>query len=144
MNTNDIEIQKIFKDNKLNDLKRFLKKRECLNTCNIYMLYSFYIVQSVGILTSSIGASFSDQRLIWCGVSLNMIASIIQIYEKINDNQLKKLFNNIQNIKNDKYIDESAMIDIESNNTPQNDNKSSLKMEKLYKDHDMNNYKTFS
>ena len=144
MNTNDIEIQKIFKDNKLNDLKRFLKKRECLNTCNIYMLYSFYIIQSAGILTSSIGASLSDQRLIWCGVSLNMIASIIQIYEKINDNQLKKLFNNIQNIKNDKYIDESAMIDIESNNTPQNDNKSSLKMEKLYKDHDMNNYKTFS
>jgi hypothetical protein len=108
-----IEIKQIFDDNQVNDLKRFMNKRQCLNFCNVYMLYLFYLVQSAGILTSSVGASLNNQQIIWIGIALNMFASIIQIYEKINDSQLKRLLKDIQLIKDDKYTDESATVDID-------------------------------
>lgn len=107
------KIQAMFDNNKLADLERFMKRRECLNKCNVYMLYLFHVIQSAGILISSIGASTSDTKFIWCGITLNMVASIIQVYEKINDGQLKRLYRDITAIKDDSYIDESAQVDVE-------------------------------
>jgi hypothetical protein len=114
------QIKDIFNQNKINDLKKFFNKRDYLNRCNVYMIYIFHLVQFSGILINSIGASLSDKTLIWTGISLNMCASIIQIYEKINDNQLKILLNDIENIKNNKYTDEGALIDIDKNKNTSN------------------------
>ena len=50
------EIQRLFDENQLDDLKRFMNKRQYLNRCNVYMLYIFHMIQSAGILTTSIGA----------------------------------------------------------------------------------------
>jgi len=110
------QINDILENNKIIDLKKFLARRNFLNKSNSYMIYLFYIVQYAGILVTSISASINDQRLIWLGIGLNIIASIIQIYEKINNDQMKKLFVDIQSIKNGTYIDESPLIDIESLN----------------------------
>jgi hypothetical protein len=122
-NKSDIraEIQRLFDENQLDDLKRFMRKRQCLNRCNVYMLYIFHVIQSAGILTSSIGASMNDQKLIWFGVGLNMVASVIQIYEKINDAQLKRILRDIQAIKDDTYVDESPIVDIEKDMSSANE-----------------------
>lgn len=50
-----------------------------------------------------------------------MVASVIQIYEKINDAQLKRLLRDIRAIKEDNYVDESAIVDIEKDMNSAND-----------------------
>ena len=109
----DTQIKIIFDKNKLNDLNKFMNKRQCLNSCNIYMLYLFHLISSVGVLTTSLGASLNNNTYIWAGIGLNMLAGLIQIYEKINYSQLKKLMADIESIKNNKYIDESNLVDID-------------------------------
>jgi hypothetical protein len=105
------EIKLLFDSNELNDLKRFMRKRKCLNSCSIYLLYLFHLVQTTGIFMSSIGASLDNQTYLWIGISLNMIASLLQIYEKINYSQLKKLLADIQEIKDNKYVDEDSLVE---------------------------------
>lgn len=120
MDTPSNEIKKILDDNQLRDLKRFLTKRERLNFVNSFLVYVFHLIMSCSIFVSSFGAGMNDQRLIWIGVGLSLTASLVQIYEKLNDNQLKKLLNDIMTIKNGNYIDESAIVNIEHDNDHDN------------------------
>ena len=113
-----LEIKTIFDNNTLNDLKKFLNKRECLNTTNTYLMYFFYLIQSAGILTTSIATGNNNYTFIWVGVGLNVFATLINTYEKINNSQLKKLLKDIENIKNGNYIDETEIIDTEENKIP--------------------------
>ena len=108
-----LEIKTIFDNNTLNDLKKFLNKRECLNTTNTYLMYLFYLIQSAGILTTSIATGNNNYTFIWVGVGLNVFATLINTYEKINNSQLKKLLKDIENIKNGNYIDETEIVNIE-------------------------------
>jgi hypothetical protein len=108
-----IEIKEIFDQNELSDLKRFLQKRQNLNAYNARLKYLFHFVQSAGILTTTIAAGYDQRFLIWIGVGLNMLASLIDIYEKTNDGILKKLMVDINKIKDGTYVDEGALIDIE-------------------------------
>jgi hypothetical protein len=112
--TNATEIKQIFDENEINDLKRFLKKRQCLNTLNLYMIYLFHFVQSVGLFITSYGTSNNNQILIWIGISLNFLATLIHIYSQTNNSLLKKLMNDINLIKDKKYIDEGELINTES------------------------------
>jgi len=112
-----VEIKEIFDINTLNDLKKFLNKRECLNTTNTNLTYLFYFIQSAGILTTSIATGNNNYTFIWVGVGLNVLATLINTYEKINNSQLKKLLKDIENIKNGNYTDESEIINIEENKT---------------------------
>lgn len=107
------KIDSIFEHNKLNDLKKFIAKRECLNSCNILMLYLFHIIQSVGILINSYGVSINNNNFIWIGIFLNMLATLIQVFEKLNNVQLKRLLRDIEKIKEDRYIDETPFVDVE-------------------------------
>ena len=111
-----LEIKQIFDTNELDDLKRFMEKRRCLNSCNMYLIYIFHIVQSAGIMTTTIAVGYDKIYLIWLGVGLNIIASLINIYEKTNNNILKKLMIDIQAIKTGNYIDEGALIETEKDN----------------------------
>ena len=108
------EINKILDENKISDLKSFLKKRHFLNYCNIFLVFLFYFIQTLGILFTTIGTSYNIKFIVWCGICLNALASLITIYEKININLMKNMFINIQAIKNDTYIDETTIIDLES------------------------------
>lgn len=112
MNTEvSLEIKKILDNNTQDDLTRFLNKRKCLNTTNYYLIYLFHLIQSSGIFVTSFAASNNNQYLIWVGIALNFIASIINVYEKTNNNILKKLMNDIKAIKEGSYIDEGEMIE---------------------------------
>ena len=75
------------------------------------------MIQSSGLLVTSYAASINDHKLIWLGISLNGIASLFHIYEKLNSSILKKLLNDIILIKDGKYIDESNITPNLNQNT---------------------------
>jgi hypothetical protein len=109
-----LEIQSIFDTNVLSDLKRFLSKRQCLNTTNSYFIYLFHLVQSAGILTTSIAAGNDNINMVWIGVGLNIFATLINVYEKTNNALLKKLMNDINLIKTGHYIDEGELVSVDN------------------------------
>lgn len=109
------EIAEIFDENKLKDLNRFIKKRQCLNCFNFYMAYLFYFIQSAGILVTMIATSYKLQYLVWTGVGLNIFASLIHVYEKNNNAVLENLLKDIKLIKDGKYIDEGTLVDLDAN-----------------------------
>lgn len=110
----DAEINDILNNNKIEDLKKFLEKRNCLNNTNQILNYLFHIIQSAGVLTTTIAAGYNMKSLVWIGVGMNILASLINIFEKTNDSISKRLFKNIQAIKNGTYIDEGMMVDADS------------------------------
>jgi hypothetical protein len=104
------QIQKILDDNKINDLRRFIDKRQCLNAANLYLNYIFHLLQSAGILTTAVASGYSIPYLVWVGIGLNIIATLINIYEQTNNNISKRLLSNIQAIKNGTYVDEDVLV----------------------------------
>jgi hypothetical protein len=111
--TVSIEIKEIFDKQRLADLKTMLSRRRCLNTTNNVLVYLYHLVQSAGILTSSVAAGYNNQMLIWVGISLNIFASLIHVYEKTNNSIMRKLMNDIKSIKEGNYIAEGELIDID-------------------------------
>ena len=69
------KIYDIFESNKVKDLQKFLSKRSCLNNCNIVLIYLFHIIQSIGILTTTIATGYEVREYIWIGIGLNILAS---------------------------------------------------------------------
>ena len=112
-----LEIQAIFNNNKINDLNRFLNKRQCLNTTNTYLIYLFHLLQAAGILTTSIAAGSENTELVWIGVGLNIFATLINVYEKTNNSISSKLLSDIKLIKDNHYVDEGEFVDTGSQNT---------------------------
>lgn len=107
-----VEIQSIFEKNKLDDLKEFMGKRKCLNAWNMALIYLFHIIQSAGILTTTIAAGYDMKDLVWVGVGLNITATLINVFEKTNRSISKHLMKDIQAIKQGLYVDESEMIEV--------------------------------
>ena len=107
------EITSILKENSVNDLRIFIKKRECLNNCNIYLTYLLYFLQSCGMIATTLSASYDYKEILWIGIGVNALASLISIYEKINKSVSDKMLENIKSIKAGEYLDEAHHIDIE-------------------------------
>jgi hypothetical protein len=96
------KIAEIFEANKINDLKRFMKRREQLNQCNIYIRYSYYVIHYSSILTTTFaigyvgGINCQDpaihvvKELIWLGICLNMISTVLSSFEQMNKTISKK------------------------------------------------------
>ena len=106
-----IQIKKVFEENVLDDLKRFIEKRQCLNETNMILIYLFHIVQSAGILTTTIATGYNVREYIWIGVGLNVLASLINAIERTNNNISKKILADIRSIKDGKYVDEGIMVE---------------------------------
>ena len=105
-----MQIHAIFEQNKLGDLKEFVRKRKCLNEFNTVLMYLFHVVQSAGILTTTIAAGYDMKELIWIGVGINIVASLINIFEKTNLSISKHLMKDIEAIRNGTFVDESDVI----------------------------------
>ena len=110
------QIKHIFDNNVINDLQRFMKKRQCLNETNMVLIYLFHIVQTAGILTTTIAAGNNARTYIWLGIGLNLLASLINIFEQTNNGISKKLMKDIQLIKDGKYLDDGIVAEIEEKN----------------------------
>lgn len=106
-----VEIQHIFEQNKLDDLKHFMQKRKCLNASNMALVYLFHIVQSAGILTTTIAAGYDMKVLVWVGVGLNIMASLLNVFEKTNNSMSKHLLKDINAIKEGTYVDEGTLVE---------------------------------
>ena len=106
-----MQIHAIFEQNKLGDLKEFVRKRKCLNEFNTVLMYLFHVVQSAGILTTTIAAGYDMKELIWIGVGINIVASLINIFEKTNLSISKHLMKDIEAIRNGTFVDESDIIE---------------------------------
>jgi len=104
-----VEIQAILEKNKLEDLKGFIGKRKCLNSFNLGLIYLFHVVQSAGILTTTVAAGYDMKYVIWIGVGLNILASIINAFEKTNNAVSKGLLKDIQAIKDGTFLDEGSI-----------------------------------
>jgi len=109
----DKDIQELLDKNIMDDLTRFIKKRQCLNYTNMYMNYVFHFVQTAGVLTTAIAASYGWSHIVWVGVGLNSVATLLHIYEHNNNKLLETMMQNIKKIKNGTYIDECALINEE-------------------------------
>ena len=112
-----LQINNILNENKLSDLRRFLEKRQCLNKTNIYLNYCFHFVQSAGIFTTTLAAGYNVKELVWGGIALNIIASLIHVFEQTNNTLSKRLMNDIIAIKKGKYIDEGLSVEPDKDDT---------------------------
>ena len=104
------EIRIIFEQNKIDDLKRFMTKRQRLNAVNTTLIYAFHIFQSAGILTTTIATGYNIRELIWVGVGLNVVSTLMNVFEKINTSISTKLMKDITSIREDKYVDEGTIV----------------------------------
>jgi len=107
---NDDQVNLILYENKIEDLKKFISKRACFNTYNIYLIYLFYILQSAGIITTTIAAGYNNKELVWYGVGFNILASLVNSFEKVNNSISQQLLKDIIAIKNNTYIDEGLSV----------------------------------
>jgi hypothetical protein len=119
------KINDILDNNKIDDLLKFLNKRKNLNNTNAKLIYIYHALQNLGILTTTLALGYNLQYLIWIGIGMNCAASLINIYEQLNNTMLNKLLNNIKLIKDNKYIDEDSFVDIEMLSNINNQNISS-------------------
>ena len=53
------------------------------------------------------------KEIVWLGVGLNILASLINVFEKTNNGISKKLMKDIQAIKEGTFVDESEVVEIE-------------------------------
>jgi len=127
-----LEIKTLLEYNKIDDLKRFLSKRKCLNSCNMCLLYLFHTIQSAGILTTTIAAGYNIKELIWVGVGLNIMASLINIFEHNNNSMSKRLLKDIEAIRDGTYVDEGNIVEPDKDNKS-DDVKSPLPSDKVHK-----------
>ena len=102
-----LKINNMINKNKVEDLKRFMNKRQNLNISNQWFGYLFYLFQTASVFSTSLGQSYTNPYLIWTGIGLTsfgtLIHAIINSNTKINNNLMK----NIKDIKGGSYIDES-------------------------------------
>jgi hypothetical protein len=113
--TIDEQIDVIMSTNQIQDLCRFIRLRHRINRCNLCLIYWFHIMQTTGILVSTIAAGGDMKVLMWVGISFHCVASLLAIFEKNNVAVSKKLLRDIEAIKNHTYVDESPVeADIEA------------------------------
>jgi hypothetical protein len=108
-----IVIEDILAKHREEDMTEFLKSRQCLNIVNEWLIYLFYLVQTAGILLTSFAATTNNQDLVWIGVIINSLASLMQIYIKMHDTSLKMMMSDLQLIKEGKYVDQGTVADID-------------------------------
>ena len=116
------KIQKIFDDNKVNDLQRFIEKRQKINRCNVKLRYIYYLFHYSSILITTIAIGYNNNnidnknikdmiKLVWIGISLNVLSTMINAIENMNKTISKRMMLDITKIKSGNYIDEAEMLD---------------------------------
>ena len=103
------EISQTFYLNQKQDLDKFLTRRARIGYINIMFLYLFHIIQASGIFCVTLGTAYKWDVTIWTGVGLNILAQVINAWEKINESIAKTDLANIQHIHDGSYIDEELI-----------------------------------
>ena len=109
--TSETQIKDIFEKNKVDDLNRFIAKRASLNKFTAFLMYGSYIFQSTGIFVTTVATGYSFPELTWVGIGLNMMSTLMIVFEKINVSISTRILKDIQNIKDGTYVDEGVAMD---------------------------------
>jgi len=116
------KIKRILDDNKINDLKRFIEKRQHINHCNVRLRYIYYISHYASILITTMAIGYRNNntdnkdvndmiKLIWIGISLNVLSTLINAFENMNKTISKRMLSDINKIKSGNYVDETEFTD---------------------------------
>jgi len=108
-----IVIEDILAKHREEDMREFLDSRECLNCINGWLISLFHLIQTAGILLTSFAAGTGETKLVWGGVILNSLASLMQIYIKSHDALLKQKLADLKLIKDGTYVDQGTVAEEE-------------------------------
>jgi hypothetical protein len=107
-----VQIQTLMDEHQMDEFKNFISRRSYLNKCNLFLIYFFHLIQSAGILTTTIATGYNMPYLIWVGVGLNIFASLLNVYEKNNADIIKKLKEEMDHIREGKPVEEPVIEDV--------------------------------
>jgi len=116
-----IKINNIINKNKVDDLLRFMNKRQNINCSNQWFGYLFYLIQTISVFSTSLGQAYSNPYLSWAGIGLTSIGTLIHAIINSNNKINSSLMTNIKAIKSGNYVDElniDALEDKKSSGTP--------------------------
>ena len=110
-----IKINNIINKNKVDDLIRFMNKRQNINCSNQFMGYLFYMIQTVSVFSTSLGQYNSNVYLIWTGIGLTSVGTLVHAIINSNNKINTSLMSNIKAIHKGDYIDEVAIDGLDDN-----------------------------
>ena len=116
-----IKINNIINKNKVDDLVRFMTKRQNINCGNQWLGYLFYLIQTVSVFSTSLGQAYVNPYLSWTGIGLTSIGTLIHAIINSNNKINNSLMTNIKSIKSGNYVDElniDALEEKKSAGTP--------------------------
>ena len=82
-----------------------------LNKFTAFLMYGSYIFQSTGIFVTTVATGYSFPELTWVGIGLNMMSTLMIVFEKINVSISTRILKDIQSIKDGTYVDEGVAMD---------------------------------
>lgn len=116
-----IKINNIINKNKIDDLMRFMTKRQNINCGNQVLGYLFYLIQTISVFSTSLGQYNENVYLIWTGIGLTSVGTLIHAIINSNNKINTSLMANIKAIHAGEYVDEIAIDGLEdkkSGSTP--------------------------
>jgi len=116
-----IKINNIINKNKVDDLLRFMSKRQNINCSNQWLGYLFYLIQTISVFSTSLGQAYVNPYLSWSGIGLTSIGTLIHAIINSNNKINSSLMANIKAIKSGSYVDElniDALEEKKSSGTP--------------------------
>ena len=116
-----IKINNIINKNKVDDLLRFISKRQNINWGNQWLGYTFYLIQTISVFSTSLGQAYTNPYLTWTGIGLTSVGTLIHAIINSNNKINTSLMSNIKAIKSGNYVDElnvDALEEKKSNGTP--------------------------
>jgi hypothetical protein len=116
-----IKIKNIINKNKVDDLLRFMNKRQNINCSNQWLGYLFYLIQTISVFSTSLGQAYQHPYLSWTGIGLCSTATLIHAIINSNNKINNGLLANIKAIHSGDYVDElniDALEDKKSGGTP--------------------------
>jgi len=115
-----IKINNIINKNKVDDLLRFMSKRQNINATNQWLGYLFYLIQTISVFSTSLGQAYVNPYLSWSGIFLSSVGTLIHAVINSNNKINSSLMTNIKAIKSGSYVDELNIDALEekSSGTP--------------------------
>jgi hypothetical protein len=104
-----IKINNIINKNKVEDLMRFMNKRQNINCGNQVLGYLFYLIQTISVFSTSLGQYNENVYLIWTGIGLTSVGTLIHAIINSNNKINSSLMANIKAIHSGDYVDEIAI-----------------------------------
>jgi len=105
------EINQIFKEKELIDLKYFIKQRDSLNNTNILYIYGYHVINSSGIILTTVATYYDNKPCILAGITLNIVGQLLNTFVHLNNSISDRIYKNILRIKDNKYFGSTNLID---------------------------------